>query len=230
MPPPLTKVLVVDDDAAVRGLVCARLVREGYAVLEAADGDTALAVAHEKNPDLVITDIVMPGLGGREFVRRLRARSSVPVIFLTGRVEDVEKVVGLALGADDYVTKPFSPPELMARVGALLRRASRPADDGAGPLRLGELEVDRERREVRVRGRHAPLAPRELDLLLMLAERKGRPVSREDIVARFWGLDDGAEVSTRTVDQHVARLRRKLRSERGRVVTVKKAGYSLRWD
>lgn len=230
MPAPKTKVLVVDDDAAVRSLVCARLAREGYAVLEAADGEAALGLAAEQDPDLVITDIVMPGLGGREFVRRLRARSSVPVIFLTGRVDDVEKVVGLALGADDYVTKPFSPPELMARVGALLRRAARPPEDDARPLRLGELEVDRERREVRVRGRHTPLAPREMDLLLMLLDKKGRPVSREDVVARFWGLDDGAEVSTRTVDQHVARLRRKLRSERGRVVTVKKAGYSLRWD
>jgi DNA-binding response OmpR family regulator len=227
---PKPKVLVVDDDAAVRSLVCARLVREGYAVLEAADGEAALELARTGRPDLVISDVVMPGLGGHELVRRLRALSSVPVIFLTGRVEDVEAVVGLTLGADDYVTKPFSPPELMARVGAVLRRTARPPEDGARPLRLGGLEVDRERREVRVRGRHAPLAPREFDLLLMLADKKGRPVSREDVVARFWGLDDGVEVSTRTVDQHVARLRRKLRSERGRVVTVKKAGYSLRWD
>lgn len=227
---PKTKVLVVDDDSGIRQLVCGRLERDGYAALEAPDAETALALAREHRPGLVIADVVMPGLGGHELVRRLRRLSAVPVIFLSGRVEDVDRVVGLKLGADDYVPKPFSLPELMARVEAVLRRAGRPAgDDGGRALRLGDLEVDADRREARVKGRFAPLAPREFDLLLMLAEGRGKVVTRESIVERFWGLDDGSEVSTRTVDQHVARLRRKLLSERGRIVTVKKAGYRLRW-
>ncbi|TBR19868.1 response regulator transcription factor [bacterium] len=228
---PMTRpsVLVVDDDEGVRTIVCGRLAGEGYDSLQAADGESALALALERRPDLLIVDVAMPGMGGHELVRRLRQRSSVPVIFLSGRVEDADRIVGLKLGADDYVGKPFSPSELMARVEAVLRRTRGPASGGT-PLRLGELELDPERREVRVKGRYVPLAPREFDLLAMLADKKGRVVTRDELVERFWGVEDGAEVSTRTVDQHVARLRRKLTTERRRVLTVKNSGYRLLWD
>ncbi|MDE2492256.1 MAG: response regulator transcription factor [Elusimicrobia bacterium] len=222
-----TKILAVDDEKDLLLGLKARLQREGYLVHCASSAESGLLAARAERPDLVLLDIELPGMDGLEMFRRLRAETSVPVIFLTGRAAELDRVLGLRLGADDYVAKPFSLDELSARVAAVLRRA-RPEPSGA--RRFGALEVDLPRREVRVNGRPRALAPSELRVLSLLIEADGRALDREDLLRGLWGVDRSAELSTRAVDQHVARLRRKLLTEKERIVTVKSSGYRLRLD
>ena len=222
------RVLVVEDEAALSLLLAYNLEAEGYVVDRVESGDAVELQLAEVPPDLVILDWMLPGVSGLEICRRMRAREAtrqLPVIMLTARGEESEKVRGLAVGADDYVVKPFSVPELMARVKALLRRAL--PERIAGQLIAGDVELDRERHRVRRAGRDIHLGPTEYRLLEFLLERKGRVFSRGQLLDHVWG--QSTEIDERTVDVHVGRLRKAL--SRGRepdpLRTVRGAGYAF---
>jgi two-component system, OmpR family, response regulator AdeR len=221
------RVLVVEDDRVVAETLRAYLEHAGYRVEVVHDGSAALAAAAAEPPALVVLDLLLPGLDGREVCRRLRERSTVPVLMLTARTTEQDVVAGLEVGADDYVGKPFSPREVVARVRALLRRAPEGAERPPEPLRLGELEVDLWSRVARVSGRPVALTPGELRLLEALARQPGRAFTREELLARAFGPD--AASLERTVDSHVANLRRKLEAAGagGCVLTVPGIGYRL---
>lgn len=203
---PGSRILVVDDEPALRHLLRAYLAKEGFEVLEAASGEQALSAVRGGGVDLAVVDVMLPELDGFEVVRRIRARSSVPIILLTARGEETNRVAGLELGADDYVVKPFSAPEVVARVRAHLRRV-RGFEETGSVLRAGRVEVDRASRRCTVDGRPVELTRRELDLLLVLIERSGRALTRDQLLDAAWGT---TYVSPKTVDVHVATLRRKL--------------------
>jgi DNA-binding response OmpR family regulator len=217
-------ILVVDDEKNIVELVRLYLGREGYRVESAADGEDALVQAEALHPALIVLDLMLPKVDGWEVCRRLRARSPVPIIMLTARSDDVDKIVGLELGADDYLSKPFNPRELVARVKAVLRRAQQPPDTGE-PLRLGLLVVDPLRREVTVAGKPVGLRAKEFDLLLTLLRNRGLVLSREQLLNQAWGYDFLGE--TRTVDVHVAHLRSKLCGSGVAIETVWGIGYKL---
>ncbi|MGH9114666.1 MAG: response regulator transcription factor [Acidimicrobiales bacterium] len=217
-------VVVVEDDRNIADLVEMYLRREGFRVVQAASGEAALDAASSQRPVMVVLDVGLPGeLDGFEVCRRLRASSAVPVLMLTARDDEIDRVLGFELGADDYVTKPFSPRELAARVKAVLRRARTPA-----PLRetlvAGGVEVDTARREARVDGRAVPLTTREFSLLALLAENQGLVLSRQQILDGAWGV--GWYGDERTVDVHVRQLRKKL-GESFPLATVWGVGYRL---
>jgi DNA-binding response OmpR family regulator len=207
------RILVAEDDAPIRELVVHHLTRDGFLTIEASDGPTALRYARG-GADLIILDIGLPGLDGFELTRALRREGrSTPVVMLTARTDEVDRVVGLELGADDYVGKPFSPREVVARVRAVLRRSGLNHDPGAQVLRFGRLEIDQKAREARVDGVDVQLKPREYSLLCALAENAGAAMSREALLQHVWGYDFDGDV--RTVDVHVRRLRMKLEGEYG---------------
>ena len=206
----VTSVLVVDDEPIVREVVVSYLKREGYQTLEAADGDAARALIEKEPPALVILDVMLPGTDGFELCRWVRARSDVPVILLTARGEETDRIVGLELGADDYVTKPFSPRELAARVRTVLRRAA-PGVSTRERLTFKELEVDARTREVRRRGSLVELTAREFDLLWFLAGHPRQVFSRDLLMERVWGY--AAALDTGTVTVHIRRLREKIEED-----------------
>ncbi len=225
---PAPRILVVEDEAALSLLLAYNLEAEGFVVDRVERGDEAEVRLSEVIPDLVIIDWMLPGVSGLEICRRMRAREatrSLPVIMLTARGEESERVRGLSIGADDYVVKPFSVPELMARVRALLRRA-RP-DRVAGLLLAGDLELDRQNWRVHRGGRDVHLGPTEFRLLEHLMEKPGRVFSRAQLLDSVWGLS--AEIDERTVDVHVGRLRKALSNagEKDPIRTVRGAGYSF---
>lgn len=223
-------VLVIDDEPEMLRLLDYNLTRAGYAVLTARDGDSGLAAARRHAPDLIILDVMMPGLDGLEVCKRLRqdpAMASRPVLMLTARAEESDRVLGLELGADDYVVKPFGMRELLARVKALLRRAEGPPAGGE-VLKVGRLVIDSGRRLVTAAGKPVALTATEFNLLRALAERPGRVKSREDLISAARGED--AAVVDRTVDVHVAALRRKLGKLGEAIETVRGVGYRLRED
>jgi phosphate regulon transcriptional regulator PhoB len=227
------QVLVVEDEPDIRDLIVLHLAREGFRCRTAASGPDALSEVRAARPDLVVLDLMLPGLGGLEVCRRLRAEpatASLPIIMLTAKADEVDRVVGLELGADDYVVKPFSPKELVARVRAVLRRARPPASAGAPVLRAGALGLDPDRHLVTVGERPLTLTPKEFDLLQALMESAGRVLSREQLLARVWGYVHAEEIETRTVDVHVRRLRAKLGGEGRRIATVTGVGYRLERD
>ncbi|MEO5838417.1 MAG: response regulator transcription factor [Acidimicrobiales bacterium] len=200
-------VVVVEDDPSIADLVDTYLRRDGFRVYQAADGETALKTIKDRQPKLLILDLGLPGLiDGIEVCRQVRACSDIPIIMLTARDDELDRVLGLELGADDYVTKPFSPRELVARVKAILRRADRPAVAPA-IIVVGTIEVDLGRREARLTGQPVPLATREFDLLQYLCENQGRALSRRQLLDGVWGLDWIGD--DRTVDVHVRQLRKK---------------------
>ncbi|TML10628.1 MAG: response regulator transcription factor [Actinobacteria bacterium] len=200
-------VVVVEDDPSIADLVDTYLRRDGFRVYLAADGETALKTIKDRQPKLLILDLGLPGLiDGIEVCRQVRSCSDIPIIMLTARDDELDRVLGLELGADDYVTKPFSPRELVARVKAILRRADRPAVAPA-IISLGAVEVDLGRREARLSGQPVPLATREFDLLQYLCENQGRALSRRQLLDGVWGLDWIGD--DRTVDVHVRQLRKK---------------------
>ncbi len=203
----MTTVLVVDDEQIVREVVVRYLKRAGYTTLEAADGDSARALVEHAAPDLVVLDVMLPGVDGLELCRWIRSRSELPVILLTARSEEADRIVGLELGADDYVTKPFSPRELAARVRSVLRRAAAPP---AAHERLlaGDLSLDAETREVRKHGVELRLTAKEFDLLWFLASNPRRVFSRDQLMLRVWGYE--AALDTGTVTVHMRRLRAKI--------------------
>jgi DNA-binding response OmpR family regulator len=217
-------VLVVDDEPMVRDVLERYLTAEGFAVRSAADGEEALARIDEGLPDLVLLDLMLPKVDGYEVLSRIRDQGSTPVIMLTARGEETDRIVGLDLGADDYVTKPFSPREVVARVRAVLRRAGT-AIDGE-PLRYGDLEIDGDRREARLRGEPVRLTRKEFELLHHLASRPGVTLTRTQLLEDVWDFAWDGDSSTVTV--HVRRLREKIEddpSAPARIVTVWGVGY-----
>jgi DNA-binding response OmpR family regulator len=218
-------ILVVDDDKKIVELVSLYLKRDGYSVLAAYDGQEALDTARRKQPDLIVLDLLLPELDGTDVCRLLRAESHVPIIMLTARSTDEDKLLGLDIGADDYLTKPFNPRELVARIRAVLRRST-PDEEPVEDVRFGDLTVSFVRHEVFLQGRPVSLTPTEFRLLETLVKNPGRAFSRADLLDRAFGYDyDGVE---RTVDVHVMNLRRKIESEPGRpryVTTVPGVGY-----
>ena len=220
------KALIVDDEQAIVDLVRHHLEKEGIVCLEASEGETALQLARTERPDLLVLDLMLPGIDGLEICRLLRrdpATAAMVIIMLTAKAEEVDRVVGLEMGADDYVVKPFSPRELVARVKAVLRRGR---DPQTGTIRrIGTLEVDDAKHQVRLAGRVVDLTVKEFDLLSALMQAKGRVLNREQILEVVWGYANAVDVESRTVDVHVRRLREKLRDESRRIVTVKGVGY-----
>ncbi|GBE22472.1 transcriptional regulatory protein YycF [bacterium BMS3Bbin01] len=219
-------ILVVDDEAGLRRMVASYLASDGFDVVEAANSDVALRLFREKQPDLVLLDVVMPGSDGFEVLREIRAESDVPVIMLTARVEEVDRVVGLTVGADDYVTKPFSPRELTARIRAVLRRSKTPSFRENDAVHFVGLTIDPARREVLRDGEHVELSALEFDLLAALSSAPGRVFTREQLLERVWGWDYfGAD---RVVDVHISSLRRKLGDQAADprfIATVRGVGY-----
>lgn len=222
-------ILVVDDEQKILEIVKAYLEREGYLVLTAERGETALSLAAKANPDLIVLDLMLPDIDGDEVCRRLRETSQVPILMLTARVSEEERVAGLSMGADDYLTKPFSPRELVARIGAILRRA-RGGADGQRPMSYagGKLLIDTERHEVKVGGDLVQLTPNEFKLLLTLATYPGRVYTRFELVNRVQGYDfEGYE---RTMDAHIKNLRAKIEVDPKNpefVLTVYGVGYKF---
>jgi phosphate regulon transcriptional regulator PhoB len=222
----LAKVLVIDDEKDIVSLLRYHLEKSGFQCLEGMDGSAALRLVREHHPDLLILDLMLPGMDGLEICRQLRqdiTTARLPILMLTAKAEEVDRVVGLEVGADDYVVKPFSPRELVARVRAILRRAHEPVELSA--KRIGELEVDESRHSVAVQGTPVELTAKEFGLLCALMRANGRVLNREQLLEGVWGYADAAEIESRTVDVHIRRLREKLGSEAKRIVTVKGVGY-----
>ena len=222
-------VLLVEDEPAIADAVAVRLRAEGFVVHVAGDGPSGVAMAAEHAPDILVLDVMLPGFDGLEVCRRVQAHRPVPVLMLTARDDEADTLMGLAAGADDYLTKPFSMRELVARVHTLLRRVRRAAElaamGQATPVqRLGDLEIDRAARRVRRAGDDVHLTPLEFDLLCALADRPRQVLSREQLLAQVWDWSDGSS-GTRTVDSHVKSVRRKLGA--GVIRTVHGVGYSV---
>jgi DNA-binding response OmpR family regulator len=221
------KILIVDDEQHIIDLAKMYIEQEGYKTDYANDGKLALKKILDDTPALVVLDLMLPGLDGWEVCRRVRAESDVPIVMLTARSDDIDKIVGLELGADDYLTKPFNPRELIARIKAILRRTDRkPTPDNPKSLiRLGNLTIEPEKRRVTVDDVPIDLRMKEFDLLLTLAESPGMVFSREKLLNIVWGYDFAGE--TRTVDVHVAHLRHKLAGMQASIETVWGVGYKL---
>jgi len=221
-------VLVVDDEPNIVQLARLYLEREGFRIEAVGDGPGALKAVAELRPALVVLDVMLPGLDGFEVCRQLRAANNpVPIVMVTARDEDIDKIIGLELGADDYLTKPFNPRELVARVKAILRReAWRSTGEQPSPvLRLGDLEIAQEGREVRLQGHLLDLRTQEFEVLMVLFQNKGRVLTREKLLNLAWGYDFYGQ--TRTVDVHIGQLRRKLAGSSVRIETVTGVGYKL---
>jgi len=226
------RILIVEDEPHIVELVRYNLVQEGFQVSVAYDGAEALRKAKEDDPELVILDLMLPYVDGLEVCRQIRRESSVPILMLTARDGEQQRVVGLEMGADDYVTKPFSPPELVARVRAILRRTTRDARrPSAAPLAVGGLVLDPTTHEVRLNGRLIDLTTKEFDLLQLLLGHPSRVFTRDFLLEHIWGYDYFG--STRTVDMHISRLREKIEDDPNNptyITTVRGVGYKLKKD
>jgi two-component system, OmpR family, alkaline phosphatase synthesis response regulator PhoP len=223
------RILVVDDEPNVLSIVRSYLLKEGYQALEAQDGRKALEVFQREKPDLIVLDIMLPEIDGMDVLREIRKSSQTPVILLTARAEDADKLVGLELGADDYVVKPFSPRELVARVKAVLRRAQKPAGAESKTLCIGAMTIDPERFEITCHGKAVPVTATEFRILFALGESAGRVLTRQQLLDR--AFDMAYEGYDRTVDAHIKNIRRKLADASGNkgcnIATVQGVGYKL---
>lgn len=221
------RIVVIEDDAVVAETLSLYLEQAGFSVAAAANGVAGLALAGSADTALVVLDLMIPGMSGHEVCRRLRATSAVPIIMLTARASEDDRVAGLELGADDYVAKPFSPREVVARVQALLRRASAPSAATPPPIVIGDLEIDLFARQARLGGRPVALTPTEFKLLETLGRSPGRVFTREELLARAFG--PGYDGLDRTVDVHITNLRKKLEPGRQKkyVLTAHGVGYRL---
>ena len=218
-------VLVVEDEASIASFVAAYLKNAGFNVKTTASGNEALRLVESEKPDLVVLDLMLPDLDGVEVCKRIRQSSDLPVLMLTARDEDVDKIIGLEVGADDYLTKPFNPRELVARVKSILRRSVPERRElQTRQITHGKLEIDAGRREVQVDGEEVQLAPKEFDLLWELLDHRGLVLTRDQLLERVWGYTFAGD--TRTVDVHVRQLRRKL-GEASPIVTVWGVGYKV---
>ncbi len=219
-------IVVIDDDRSIRELTQLYLEKEGFRVVLAVDGPDGLAAVARERPSLVVLDLMLPGMSGYDVCREIRTSDGVPIVMLTARDDDVDKIVGLELGADDYVTKPFNPRELVARIKAILRRAAgQEVASPNGVVRAGAVVVDKARREVRIGDRELPMRTKEFDLLATLIENAGIVLTREQLLDRVWGFNFYGE--TRTVDVHVQHVRAKLVDSGVGIVTVRGVGYKL---
>ena len=222
------RVLVVEDEASIASFVAMYLKKAGYSVIVAKDGGEAIARAGDDSPSIVLLDLNLPDIDGIDVCRQIRQRSEVPILMLTARDDDVDKIIGLEVGADDYLTKPFNPRELVARVKSILRRATperRELESSA--ISHGDLHIDLGRREARVGGEEVQLAPKEFDLIWELLDHRGLVLTRDQLLERVWGYTFAGD--TRTVDVHVRQLRRKL-GEACPIVTVWGIGYKVAND
>ena len=220
------KVLIVDDEPDILELIRFHIEKEGLHCYVAAHGEAALRLARSERPDLIILDLMLPGIDGLEICRLLRREpntSHIAIIMLTAKAEEVDRIVGLEMGADDYIVKPFSPRELVARVKAVLRRGREPAESQL--KKVGALEVDEAKHQVRVAEKIVELTVKEFDLLCALMTAKGRVLSRDQILESVWGYTNAIDIESRTVDVHIRRLREKLGAEQVRIATVKGVGY-----
>jgi len=228
-PPGAKKILVVDDESAILQTLRFNLERNGYIVATAGDGRSAIALAGSEKPDLIIMDIMLPGLDGIEACKEIRKSSNVPIIMLTAKDQEIDKVLALELGADDYVTKPFSLHEFLARVKARLRRRSGTEESSNEAIALGEIVLDPSRQSLVVRGRQIGLAPKEFNLLLVLMENRGRIVTRQTLLDKVWGYDfDGEQ---QTISVHVRWLREKVEIDPNNprhIITVRGRGYMFK--
>ncbi len=222
-PPKSATVLVVEDETSIASAVAARLRSEGYRAEVAHDGPSGVARCEALEPDLVVLDLMLPGFDGLEVCRRIQQRRPVPVLMLTAKDSETDKIVGLGVGADDYVTKPFSARELVARVGAILRRVERGGAEPPARIVIGALDIDRESRRVQSDGHEIHLTPTEFDLLAALAARPERVFTRQELLSEVWGYPEGT--GERTVDSHVRALRSKVGADVVR--TVHGVGYAL---
>ena len=219
-------IILVDDEPSIIQLSQMYLEREGYRIDSVRDGEAALSAIERLHPALVVLDVMLPKLDGFEVCRRLRASNvDTAILMLTARDEDIDKILGLELGADDYLTKPFNPRELVARVKAILRRGDRKDSDEAKPVCVGDLVINPARREARLPDSTLDLRTQEFDLLLTLAEHRGLVLSREQILQKAWGFDFYGQ--TRTVDVHIAHLRKKIEGSSVKIETVTGVGYKL---
>ena len=224
----MTKILVVEDEANLREPLVYLLQKEGYDVVEAEDGNTALTVFDEHNPDLILLDLMLPGLSGNEVCREIRLSSNVPIIMLTAKDTEIDKVVGLEIGADDYVTKPYSTRELLARMKAVLRRQVGPSEQSEGKLKAGSVEMDVEKHIVTVHGEKVQMPLKEFELLELLMENVNRVLTRGQIIDRVWGSNYYGD--TKTLDVHVKRIRSKIEDDPSRprhLMTVRGLGYKF---
>jgi len=226
----MTRVLVVDDEPVLVDTIRYNLRREGYEVQVANDGNEVIKLAQSASPDLVVLDLMLPGIDGLEVCRQLRRESTVPILMLTAKDDEIDKIVGLEVGADDYMTKPFSMRELLARIRAMLRRSrmqqQSSAADAVQPVRSGDLEADPLQRRVVLRGAALQLKPKEFDLLVYLMQQRGRVLTRDQLLEKVWGYTFGGD--TRTVDVHIRWLREKVEEDPGnprRLETVRGVGY-----
>ncbi|MDP1853709.1 MAG: response regulator transcription factor [Candidatus Omnitrophota bacterium] len=221
------KILVVDDEKDIVKMLDYNLKKEGFRVISAEDGKAALNLAEREHPDLIILDLMLPEIDGLEVCKILKKQdktSGIPIIMLTAKSQETDKIVGLELGADDYVTKPFSPKELIARVKAVLRRVKE-KEKIPEVFTVGDLGIDFSKIQVEVKGKLINLTAKEFELLRTLIKVKGRVLSRDYLLDTIWGFDKALEIETRTVDVHIRTLRKKLKSEAKRIVTVKNYGY-----
>ena len=228
-PPTADRVLVVDDEPDIVALVAYHLAKAGYRVSTAASGDDAVAVARQECPALIVLDLMLPGMSGFDVLEQLRADPTthgVAVLLLTARREEPDRIRGLSLGADDYLTKPFSPQELVLRVAAILRRVGASPQAEGDVLRVGTMSIDRSAHRVQVDGHDVELTPTEFKLLLTLAERRGRVQARGHLLETVW--EAAPDIQTRTVDMHIQRLRAKLGAAGESIETVRGFGYRLR--
>ncbi|PIY83553.1 MAG: DNA-binding response regulator [Candidatus Omnitrophica bacterium CG_4_10_14_0_2_um_filter_44_9] len=226
------KILIVEDEKDIVKMLNYNLKKEGFRTLSANDGEDALSLANRECPGLVILDLMLPGMDGLEVCKALKKESktaSIPIIMLTAKSQESDKVIGLELGADDYVTKPFSPRELIARVKAVLRRIKE-KDKLPEVLKIGELTIDLSKIAVYVKNKAIELTAKEFELLKTLIKAKGRVLSRDHLLDNIWGFDKAMEIQTRTVDVHIRTLRKKLNSESKRIVTVKNYGYRFEYE
>lgn len=222
----MKKILVVDDEPTLIATLRYNLEREGYEVITAQDGESGLALGRAHHPDLVLLDLMLPGLDGLQVCRLLRREMQVPILMLTAKGDEVDKVVGLEMGADDYVTKPFSMREVVARVKALLRRADMRAPTEDAVLTAGELQLDLRKRAATMRGVATAMKPKELDLLTFFMRNPGQAFTREQLLHHVWGYDFAGD--TRTVDVHIRWLREKIEDrpdKPARLITVRGTGY-----
>ena len=221
------KILIVDDEKDIVKMIEYNLKKEGFRTLVAYDGERALGIADKEHPDLVLLDLMLPEMDGLEVCKALRKErktAGIPIVMLTAKTQEADKIVGLELGADDYVTKPFSPAELLARIKAVLRR-SKEKDKVPDTITVGDLRIDYGKIQVLVKGKPLELTSKEFELLTALIKAKGRVLSRDYLLDTIWGFDHAMEIQTRTVDVHVRTLRKKLKHVAKRIVTVKNYGY-----
>ncbi len=220
------RIVIIDDDESIRELASLYLRKEGFQVTSAVDGPSGVAAVTQEQPSLVVLDLMLPGKNGYDVCREIRQDSNVPILMLTARDEDIDKILGLELGADDYVTKPFNPRELVARIKAILRRADNAQGRPPGAIvRVGDVTVDKQRRIVKADDRELTMRTKEFDLLAALAENLGIVLTREQLLDRVWGYNFYGE--TRTVDVHVQHVRAKLAGTKLQIVTVRGVGYKL---